>query len=84
MAVPAPPLEGIDEASPVPAFFTRPQNYLGLSALAMPAGLHEGLPVSIQIVGKPYAERRILEIGKAYQDETGYTQLRPDVAALAT
>jgi len=42
VAVPAPPLEGIDEASPVPAFFTRPQNYLGLSALAMPAGLHEG------------------------------------------
>lgn len=83
VAVPAPPLEGIDEASPVPAYFTRPQNYLGLTALALPAGLHEGLPMSVQIVGKPYAERRILEIGKALQDATGYNQLRPDVAALA-
>ncbi len=83
VAVPAPPLAGIDEASPVPAYFTRPQNYLGLSALAMPAGLHQGLPLSVQIVGKPFAERQILEIGKAYQDETGFNQLRPDVAALA-
>ena len=83
VAVPAPPLAGIDEASPVPAYFTRPQNYLGLSALAMPAGLHEGLPVSIQIIGKPFDERRILEIGKAYQDETGFNKLRPDVAGFA-
>jgi aspartyl-tRNA(Asn)/glutamyl-tRNA(Gln) amidotransferase subunit A len=49
----------------------------------MPAGLHQGLPLSVQIVGKPFAERQILEIGKAYQDETGFNQLRPDVAALA-
>jgi aspartyl-tRNA(Asn)/glutamyl-tRNA(Gln) amidotransferase subunit A len=80
LAVPAPPLEGIDEASPVPAYFTRPQNYLGLTALALPAGLHQGLPLSIQIVGKPYAERQVLEIGKAYQDETRFNQLRPDLS----
>ena len=82
-AVPAPPLDEIDEAAPVPSYFTRPQNYLGLTALALPAGLHQGLPLSIQIIGKPYAERRILEIGKAWQDETGYNKLRPDAAALA-
>ncbi|MCX7139967.1 MAG: amidase [Proteobacteria bacterium] len=79
LAVPAPPLAGIDEASPVPAYFTRPQNYLGLTALAMPAGMHEGLPLSIQIIGKPFAERTVLEIGKAYQDETGFNKLRPDL-----
>jgi aspartyl-tRNA(Asn)/glutamyl-tRNA(Gln) amidotransferase subunit A len=84
VAFPAPPLDKIDEASPVPAYFTRPVNYLGLSALALPAGLHEGLPLSIQIVGKPFAERQILEIGKAYQDESGFNKLRPDLAALAT
>jgi len=77
VAVPAPPLEGIDEASPVPAYFTRPQNYLGLCALALPAGLHEGLPLSIQIVGKPFAERGILEIGQVWQDATGFNRLRP-------
>jgi len=82
VAVPAPPLDGIDEASPVPGYFTRPQNYLGLTALALPAGLHDGLPLSIQIVGKPFAERQILEIGKAYQDETDFNKLRPDIASL--
>jgi aspartyl-tRNA(Asn)/glutamyl-tRNA(Gln) amidotransferase subunit A len=81
VAVPAPELAGIDEASPVPAYFTRPQNYLGLTALAMPAGLHEGLPMSVQIIGKPFAERRVLEIGKAFQDQTGFNQLRPDLGA---
>lgn len=80
VAVPAPPLAEIDEAAPVPAYFTRPQNYLGLTSLAMPAGLHQGLPLSVQIIGKPFAERQILEIGKAYQDETGFNKLRPDVA----
>jgi len=48
----------------------------------MPAGLHEGLPMSIQIVGKPFAERQILEIGKACQDESGFNKLRPDLAGL--
>jgi len=80
VAVPAPPLDTIEETSPVPAYLTRPQNYLGLSALAMPAGLHDGLPLGIQIIGKPFAERQILEIGKAYQDESGFNKLRPDVA----
>ncbi len=83
VAVPAPELASIDEASPVPAYFTRPQNYLGLTALALPAGLHEGLPMSIQVIGKPFAERQILEIGKAYQDASGFNRLRPDAAALA-
>ena len=82
VALPAPPLDEIDEASPVPAYFTRPQNYLGLCALALPAGLHEGLPMSVQIIGKPFAERQILEIGKAYQDETGFNNLRVDLAGL--
>ncbi len=77
VAVPAVPIEEIDEHGPVPAFLTRPANYLGLCALAMPAGLHEGLPLGVQIIGKAFAERTILEIGKAYEDDTGFNQLRP-------
>ena len=83
VAIPAPALDEIDELAPIPGYLTRPANYLGLSALAMPAGLHDGLPLGIQIVGKPFAERSILEIGKAYQDETGFHRLRPDLAAFA-
>jgi len=83
VAVPAPPLDEIEEQAPIPAYLTRPANYLGLCALAMPAGLHEGLPLSVQIVGKPFAERVILEIGKAYQEDTGYHKLRPKLAGNA-
>lgn len=77
VAVPALPLEEIDEQAPIPAYLTRAVNYLGLCSLAMPAGLHEGLPLSVQIVGSPFAERTILEIGKAYQEDTGHHKLRP-------
>jgi len=79
VAVPAPPLEDIEEASPIPGYLTRPANYLGLCALAMPAGLYEGLPLSVQIVGRPFAERTILEIGKAYQEDSGHHRLRPKI-----
>ena len=77
VAIPAAPVDEIDEFGPVPAFLTRPANYLGLCALSMPAGLHEGLPLGVQIIGKPFAERTVLEIGKAYQEETGFHRLRP-------
>jgi aspartyl-tRNA(Asn)/glutamyl-tRNA(Gln) amidotransferase subunit A len=83
VAAPAPALDELDEASPVPGYLTRPVNYLGLCSLAMPAGLHQGLPIGVQIIGKPYAEREILEIGKAYQDATGFHRLRPSLAASA-
>lgn len=77
VAVPALPLDEIDEQAPIPAYLTRSVNYLGLCSLAMPAGLHEGLPLSVQIIGSPFAERTILEIGKAYQEDTGHHKLRP-------
>jgi aspartyl-tRNA(Asn)/glutamyl-tRNA(Gln) amidotransferase subunit A len=77
VALPAPPLDELDEQAPIPAYLTRSVNYLGLCALALPAGLHAGLPLSVQVVGKPFAEREILEIGKAYQEDTGHHKLRP-------
>ena len=46
----------------------------------MPAGLHEGLPLSVQIIGRPFAERAILDIGKAYQEDSGHHTLRPGLA----
>ena len=82
VAIPAAPVDEIDEQGPVPAFLTRPANYLGLCALAMPAGLHEGLPLGVQIIGKPFAERTILEIGKGYQEDTGFNRHRPQGGAL--
>lgn len=77
VAVPALPVDDIDEASPIPGYLSRPANYLGLCALAMPAGLHDGLPIGIQLIGKPFAERTLLEIGKTLQEATPHHALRP-------
>jgi len=75
--LPAPPLDQIEEMAPVPSSLTRSVNYLGLCALALPAGFHEGLPLSVQVIGKPGAERDVLQIGAAFQDATGHHRRRP-------
>lgn len=42
---------------------TRPFNYLGLPVLSMPMGLDQnGLPLGVQLVGKPYSEARLLAV----------------------
>ena len=82
MAVPAIPLAEVDEASPIPGYLTRPANYLGLCSLAMPSGQSGGLPIGIQIVGKPFAERDVLRLGKAFQDATDYHRRVPDLSPL--
>lgn len=82
MAIPAIPLGEVDESSPIPGYLTRPANYLGLCALAMPSGFVGGLPVGIQIVGKPFAERTVLRLGKAFQDATDFHRRAPDLSSL--
>ncbi|HKU97936.1 MAG TPA: amidase [Vineibacter sp.] len=80
--IPAAPLAEIDEMAPIPPFYTRVGNYLGLCGVAMPAGLSGGLPVSVQILGKPYAEAAVLKLGKAFQDATGFHKARPNLEAI--
>jgi aspartyl-tRNA(Asn)/glutamyl-tRNA(Gln) amidotransferase subunit A len=81
-AVPPIPISEVEETSPIPGYLTRPGNYLGLCALAMPSGLSGGLPVGIQIVGKPYAEADVLKLGKAFQDATDFHKRTPDLSSL--
>src|SRR5678816_2115925 len=41
---------------------TRPFNYLGLPAASAPCGLDpNGLPIGLQIAGRPFAEARVLK-----------------------
>lgn len=82
VGVPAIPLSEVDETSPVSGYLTRPGNYLGLCSLSMPSGLSGGLPVGIQILGKPYAERDVLRFGKAFQDATDFHRRAPDLSSL--
>jgi aspartyl-tRNA(Asn)/glutamyl-tRNA(Gln) amidotransferase subunit A len=52
---------------------TRWVNYLGVPALVVPCGFDSrGLPVSVQLVGRPFAEAKLLAAGHAYQRETDW------------
>jgi aspartyl-tRNA(Asn)/glutamyl-tRNA(Gln) amidotransferase subunit A len=47
---------------------TQPFNVTGLPAVSIPMGLSkEGLPLGLQIVGRPFEEATILGIGSAYE-----------------
>jgi len=48
----------------------------------MPSGFSDGLPIGIQIVGKPFAERDVLRLGKAFQDATDFHRRAPDLSTL--
>ncbi len=57
---------------------TEPFNLTGLPCLAMPCGLSkDGLPISMQITGKAFAEKTVLRVGQAYEDVAGTRQIRP-------
>ena len=57
---------------------TRPISYLGLPALNVPAGFTKnGLPTSFQLVGRPFAEARVLAVGHAYQQATDWHERAP-------
>jgi len=47
--------------------YTVSVNLAGLPALSMPVGSVGKLPVGLQIIGKPFEEDKILEIGKLYE-----------------
>jgi len=52
---------------------TRWVNYLGVPALALPGGFDErGLPIGLQLVGRPFGEGTLLRLGMAYQQATDW------------
>jgi aspartyl-tRNA(Asn)/glutamyl-tRNA(Gln) amidotransferase subunit A len=61
--------------------FTRPINYLGLPALSIPAGFTKaGLPVGMQLVGRPFDEATLLTIGATFQRATDHHTKCPELA----
>ena len=74
---PAIPIEEIDQTT-TPAHFTRPGNYLGLCAAAVPNGFTAGaLPTSLQIMCAPGQEAMALRIAYAYEQATQWHERRP-------
>ncbi|MDT7583890.1 MAG: aspartyl-tRNA(Asn)/glutamyl-tRNA(Gln) amidotransferase subunit [Pseudonocardiales bacterium] len=58
--------------------FSAPANVTGLPALSVPCGFTgTGLPVGMQIIGKPFAEPLLLGVGQAYESATSWAKLAP-------
>jgi aspartyl-tRNA(Asn)/glutamyl-tRNA(Gln) amidotransferase subunit A len=57
--------------------YTYPWNLTGLPALSVPCGFGDGLPVGLQLVGRPFDEATILRAGHGYQEATRWHEMRP-------
>ena len=60
--------------------FTIPVNLAGLPGISVPCGFSEGLPVGLQLVGRPFDEPTVLRAAAAYQEATDWHLQRPPLA----
>jgi aspartyl-tRNA(Asn)/glutamyl-tRNA(Gln) amidotransferase subunit A len=58
--------------------FMRPVNYLGLPSLGVPAGFGKsGLPIGLQLIGRPFRDETLVALGTAFQSATDYHTRTP-------
>jgi aspartyl-tRNA(Asn)/glutamyl-tRNA(Gln) amidotransferase subunit A len=58
----------------------RPANFLGIPSLSVPAGFSaNGLPVAFQLMGRPFSEALLFQIGDAYQRVTDWHERAPGI-----
>jgi aspartyl-tRNA(Asn)/glutamyl-tRNA(Gln) amidotransferase subunit A len=56
--------------------FTVPASMAGVPAMSVPAGLDgDGLPLGLQVIGKPFDEETVLAVGAAIEKAAGFTAL---------
>jgi aspartyl-tRNA(Asn)/glutamyl-tRNA(Gln) amidotransferase subunit A len=58
---------------------TLPINIAGVPAISIPAGFGDGLPIGMQIIGKPFGEETILKVAYAYEQATEWHKRRANV-----
>ena len=80
-ASPAPQIEGYAGATTLTQpSFTGPFNVSGLPAVSTPSGLSDaGLPMGLQIVGRPFDEASALRVAHAYEQTARFIDQRPPV-----
>ncbi|MBB6735400.1 amidase [Cohnella zeiphila] len=62
------------------AEFTMPTNLTGLPSLSMPCGFSpEGMPVNLQLIGRPFDEATVLGIGYGYECNTEWHLRHPEL-----
>lgn len=63
--------------------YTVSVNLAGLPALSVPCGLSENLPVGLQLIGRPFAEDTLLKVAYAYEKNTEFHKMHPDIKEVA-
>ena len=58
---------------------TLPINIAGIPGISVPAGFIDGLPVGMQILGKPFSEEMVLRVAFVYEQATRWGQRRPEI-----
>ncbi len=58
---------------------TLPINIAGVPAISIPAGFAHGLPIGMQIMGKPFNEETMLRIAFAYEQATDWHNREPGI-----
>ncbi|MGX7351801.1 glutamyl-tRNA(Gln) amidotransferase subunit A [Enterococcus canis] len=56
---------------------TIPVNLAGLPGMSIPCGFSEGLPVGLQIIGKPFDEATMYQLAAAFEEATDFHQQKP-------
>jgi aspartyl-tRNA(Asn)/glutamyl-tRNA(Gln) amidotransferase subunit A len=60
--------------------YTSLYNQTGLPALSVPCGFDStGLPIGLQIAGRPFAEAAVLQAGHAYERAAGWHTRHPEI-----
>jgi aspartyl-tRNA(Asn)/glutamyl-tRNA(Gln) amidotransferase subunit A len=81
MTQPAATFQGYDATSTIRGpSFTAPFNVTGLPAISVPCGFTaNGLPVGMQIAGKPFDEPTVLRAAYTYQQHARWFERRPPI-----
>jgi len=58
---------------------TVPVNLAGICAISVPCGFIDELPLGMQIIGASHEEKKILRIAEAYEKNTSYIDVHPNI-----
>ncbi len=79
---------GTKQTDPVAMYmediYTLAVNLAGLPGLSAPAGFINGMPIGIQLIGKPFDEQTILNTAHRLQTDTDFHMARPTLQGLAS
>jgi aspartyl-tRNA(Asn)/glutamyl-tRNA(Gln) amidotransferase subunit A len=59
--------------------YTIPVNLAGLPGISIPCGFAQGLPIGLQLIGKPFDEATVLRAAYAYEQATDWHKSRPPI-----